>query len=316
MAGSQDIAEDPRNDNVLVWLNGKLVPRAQAVVSVFDGGFIAGDGVWEGLRLHHGRWLFRNAHLDRLIAGASTIELDLGLSRDGLAAALDEVAAANDMHDGAHARLMAPRGLKRTPSQDPRQAVGPATIVITAEFKVPSPELATTGLALMTSTYRCTRPDQFDMRLNSHSRLPLILALMQAYRNGADEALMLDDAGHVASCNATNFFIVRHGVLLTSTGDCCFNGITRAAILALCRLHDIPHRICNFSLIEAQSADEAFVTGTFGGVTPIRTLDGRVYPAGTPGPITAKLAALYRAAISETPDALERALPGWNTPSA
>ncbi len=311
MAGSQDIAEDSRNAHVLVWIDGALVPRAQAVVSVFDGGFIAGDGVWEGLRLHRGRWLFRDAHLDRLLAGASAIELELGLSRAGLAAALDETARANAMTDGVHARLMATRGLKRTPSQDPRQAVGPATVVITAEHKLPNPALLSTGLALMTSTYRCTRPDQFDMRLNTHSRLPLIMALMQAYRNGADEALMLDDAGHVASCNATNFFIVRRGEVLTSTGHCCFNGITRAAILALCREHAMPHRVTDFSLVDAQGADEAFVTGTFGGVTPIRSLDGRIFPGGVPGAVTARLAALYSAAISEAPEALECALPGW-----
>jgi branched-chain amino acid aminotransferase len=306
MAGSQDIVEDPRNAEVLVWLNGALVPRPLAAVSVFDGGFIAGDGVWEGLRLHHGRWLFRDAHLDRLIAGAASLQLDLGLSHAGLAAALDEVAQANAMTDGVHARLMATRGLKRTPSQDPRQAVGPATIVITAEHKVPSPALATTGLSLMTSTYRCTRPDQFDMRLNTHSRLPLILALMQAYNNGADEALMLDDAGHVASCNATNFFIVRRGEVLTSTGKCCFNGITRAAVLALCRLHGIRHRATDFALVDALGADEAFVTGTFGGITPVRMLDGRRFPV--PGLLTARLAAAYSTAITENPDELERAL--------
>ena len=297
MAGSQDIVEDPRNADVLVWINGALVPRPQATVSVFDGGFIAGDGVWEGLRLHHGRWLFLDAHLDRLIAGAAAIELDLGLDREGLTAALDATAKANAMTHGVHARLMATRGLKRTPSQDPRQAVGPATIVITAEHKLPNPDLATTGLALMTSTYRCTRPDQFDMRLNTHSRLPLILALIQAYRNGADEALMLDDAGHVASCNATNFFIVRRGEVLTSTGKTCFNGITRAAVLSLCRRHGIPHRETDFSLVEAQGADEAFVTGTFGGVTPVRSLDGRAF--ALPGPVTARIAAAYAVMMDE-----------------
>jgi branched-chain amino acid aminotransferase len=313
MAGSQDVAEDPRNADILVWINGALVPRAKAVVSVFDGGFIAGDGVWEGLRLHRGKWVFLSAHLDRLFAGAVAIELDLGRTRDEIIAALEATARENAMHDGVHARLMATRGEKRTPSQDPRQAIGPATIVIIMEHKIPDPALATTGLALMTSTYRCTRPDQFDMRLNSHSRLPLIMALMQAYRNGADEALMLDDAGHVASCNATNFFVVRRGEVLTSTGKTSFNGITRAAVLALCRAHDIPCRTCDFSLIEAQGADEAFVTGTFGAITPVRTLDGRIFPAGVPGPVTRHLAALYASAITEGPERLERELRAWPT---
>jgi branched-chain amino acid aminotransferase len=297
MAGSQDVAEDPRNDTVLVWVNGALVPRAQAVVSVFDGGFIAGDGVWEGLRLIGGRWLFLDAHLDRLFAGAAAIDLEPGLSRTGLVAALEATRAANAMRDGVHARLMLTRGIKQTPSQDPRQAAGAATVVIIAEHKVPNPALATTGLALMTSTFRCTRPDQFDMRLNSHSRLPLILALVQAYKNGADEALMLDDRGFVASCNATNFFFVRGGEVCTSTGQWCFNGITRAAVIDLCRVHGVPLRLGDFTLLDVSGAAEAFVTGTFGGVTPVHALDGRAFPGGIPGPVTARLAALYREVV-------------------
>jgi branched-chain amino acid aminotransferase len=293
MAGSQDTAEDPRNETVEVWVNGALVPRAQASVSVFDSGFIAGDGVWEGLRLVNGRWLFLDAHLDRLFLGAKAIDLDIGLSREGLVAALEETRHGNGMTDGVHARLMVTRGTKRTPSQDPRQTGGAATIVIIAEHKLPNPALATTGLALMTSTYRCTRPDQFDMRLNTHSRLPLILALIQAYKNGADEALMLDDQGFVASCNATNFFFVRDGELLTSTGRGCFNGITRGAVIDLCREHAIPVRLGDFSLLEVYSADEAFVTGTFGGVTPVRSLDGHRFGAGPPGPMTVRIADLY-----------------------
>jgi branched-chain amino acid aminotransferase len=292
MAGSQDIAEDPRNEVIKVWVNGTLVPRAQARVSVFDAGFIAGDGVWEGLRLSNGRWLFLDAHLDRLFATARAIDLDIGLSRDQVIAALEATRRGNGMLDGVHARLMVTRGVKRTPSQDPRQTVGGATIVIIMEHKLPNPELATAGLALMTSTYRCTRPDQFDMRLNTHSRLPLILALVQAYKNGADEALMLDDRGFVSSCNATNFFFVRRGEVCTSTGASCFNGITRAAVIALCEEHAIPVRLDDFTLAEVAAAEEAFVSGTFGGVTPVRSLDGRGF-AAVPGPVTARIAALY-----------------------
>jgi branched-chain amino acid aminotransferase len=298
MAGSQDIAEDPRNEAIKVWVNGALVPRAQASVSVFDSGFIAGDGVWEGLRLITGHWLFLDAHLDRLFASARAIDLDIGLSRDGIVAALEATRRGNDMVDGVHARLMVTRGLKRTPSQDPRQTIGPATIVIIAEHKLPNPTLATTGLALMTSTYRCTRSDQFDMRLNTHSRLPLILALIQAYKNGADEALMLDDRGFVASCNATNFFFVRDGAVLTSTGTTCFNGITRRAVIDLCREHAIPIRLSDFPLTEVNGADEAFVTGTFGGVTPVRSIDGRGF-TGLPGPMTARIVELYARASDD-----------------
>jgi branched-chain amino acid aminotransferase len=293
MAGSQDIAEDPRNDTVRVWVNGELVLRAEAKVSVFDGGFIAGDGVWEGLRLINGRWLFLDAHLDRLFAGAKAIDLDIGLSREGVVAALEATRLANEMVDGVHARLMVTRGVKRTPSQDPRSTVGSATVVIIAEHKRPNPALATTGLALMTSTYRCTRADQFDMRLNTHSRMPLILALIQAYKNGADEALMLDDQGFVASCNATNFFFVRQGEVLTSTGRGCFNGITRDAVIELCRENAIPLRLGDFTLADVHGAGEAFVTGTFGGITPVRSLDGRVFSTGVPGLLTARITELY-----------------------
>ena len=259
---------------------------------MFDGGYIAGDGVWEGLRLIRGRLLVLDAHLDRLFAGARAIDLDIGLDRLGLSEALYATCAANGMEDGAHLRLMVTRGVKRTPSQDPRQTIGPATIVIVAEYKMPSPELAATGLALLTSTIRCTRADQFDMRLNSHSRLNLITALIQAYKAGADEALMLDDAGFVSSCNATNFFFARGGEVLTSTGRSCFNGITRGHVIDLCRAAGIPITLGDFTLLDVYAADEAFVTGTFGGLTPVRSVDGRTLPQ-IPGPLTALLLGLY-----------------------
>jgi branched-chain amino acid aminotransferase len=294
MAGSQDILEDPRNETILVWLNGTLVPRSDAKVSVFDGGYIAGDGVWEGMRLHRGRLLFVEEHLDRLFWGARVIFLDIGLTRSQLVAALEETCAANGMTDGVHLRLMVTRGLKRTPSQDPRATIGGATVVIIAEHKIPPPALAETGLALLTSTIRCTRADQFDMRLNSHSRLNLITALIQAYNAGADEALMLDDAGFVSSCNATNFFFVRGGEIFTSSGRFCFNGITRAKIISLAGEAGIAMHLGDYTLMDVYGADEAFVTGTFGGVTPVRSVDFRPLAAGPQmGPVTRRMASLY-----------------------
>lgn len=295
MPGTQSTAPDPRNATILVWVDGTLLPRDQAKVSVFDGGYIAGDGVWEGLRLVHGRWIHLDRHLDRLFAGARHIQLDIPGGQPAIRAAIEATRHANDMHDGAHARLMVTRGIKTTPGADPRMTLGPATIVVIMEHKQPHPGLAS-GIALMTSTYRTTRPDQFDMRLNSHSRLPYILALQQAYGNGADEALMLDDRGCVASCNSTNAFFVRNGTLLTSTDQSCFNGITRATVIALCETENIPLRRADFALMDAQSADEAFVTGTMGGITPVKSLDGRPYPA-TPGPITTRLDTAYRSAV-------------------
>ncbi len=295
MAGSQDFPPDPRNANVLLYLNGALVPRAEARVSVFDAGFVLGDGVWEGIRLHRGRLVFLDAHLDRLFQGARAIELDIGLDRAGLTAALAKTIAANGMEDGVHIRLMVTRGLKKAPNQDPRHTIGPATIVIAAEWKQPDPALATRGLSLATASIRCSPADIFDMRLNSHSRLNLITALLQAIRAGADEALMLDPAGFISSCNATNFFFVRGGEVLTSTGDFCFHGITRGHVIALCRAEGIPLRLGNFTLLDLMAAEEAFVTGTFGGLTPVREIDGRPLPSPLPGPVTTRLRGLYAA---------------------
>jgi branched-chain amino acid aminotransferase len=295
MSGSQDFAADPRNDKILIYLNGDLVPRSEAKVSIFDAGFVLGDGIWEGIRLHRGRLVFLGAHLDRLFDGARTLDLDIGLTRAEMEAALQRTVAENGMEDGAHLRLMVTRGLKKTPNQDPRHTIGKATVVITAEYKQPSPEIVTRGLALFTSAIRCTPSDMFDMRLNTHSRLNLITALLQAIRAGADEALMLDPHGFVSSCNATNFFIVRNGEVLTSTGDYCFQGITRGNVIELCRTNGIPIRLGNFALKDVYNADEAFVTGTFGGVTPVREVDGRTLPAALPGPVTARLRELYTA---------------------
>ncbi len=240
MAGSQDFAADPRNADLRIYVNGALAPRAEAKVSVFDAGFVLGDGVWEGLRLHKGRLLFLETHLERLYAGLAKIELDIGLSREALTAEIARTLAANGMTDGAHLRLMVTRGEKAAANQDPRNWLGKPTIVITAEYKTPSPAIVTKGLSLFTSSIRCTPAEMFDMRLNSHSRLSLITALLEAIRAGADEAVMLDPGGHVSSCNATNLFWVEAGRVRTSSGQFCFNGVTRANVIALCEANGIP----------------------------------------------------------------------------
>jgi branched-chain amino acid aminotransferase len=299
MPGSQDFAADPRNADLKVWLNGLLVPKDEAKVSVFDAGFVLGDGVWEGLRLHKGALLFLDAHLDRLWRGAADIMLDLGLTREQMTFALHATCAANGMTDGAHLRLMATRGVKKAVNQDPRNALGSATIVIVAEYKQPSPDIVTTGLNVVTSTIRCTPADMFDMRLNSHSRLPLIRALLDVIPRGGDEALMLDPGGFVSSCNATNFFWVKDGEVRTSTGEFCFNGVTRGNVIRLCDANAIPIKLDYFPLRDVHAADEAFVTGTFGGLTPVRAVDAHAMLAGTPGPVTQRLRELYEALKDE-----------------
>jgi len=290
-----DFHEDPRNADIRIWVNGELKPRAEATVSVFDSGFVLGDGVWEGLRVVDGHPAFLDEHLDRLFEGAKAIALDIGLDRTALERAIHDTLAANDMRDGAHLRLMVTRGVKRTPYQDPRASVGAATVVIIAEHKVAKPETLAAGLKLFTVHVRRGYPDVQDPKLNSHSKLNCITACIQAIEAGADEALMLDPHGFVATCNSTHFFIVRKGEVWTSSGDYCLGGITRANVLRICREAGIPCFEKNFSLTQVYSADEAFTTGTFAGLAPVRSIDGRMIGDGDlPGPMTARLQALYR----------------------
>jgi branched-chain amino acid aminotransferase len=295
MAGSQDFIADPRNADLKLYLNGALVPRSEAKVSIFDAGFVLGDGIWEGLRLHKGGLLFLEAHLDRLYWGLERIKLDLGLTREALTAELQRTLDANGMRHGAHLRLMVTRGEKAAPNQDPRNWLGKPTIVIAAEYKEPSRAIVTRGLSLATVSVRCTPAEMFDMRLNSHSRLQLITALLEAIEAGADEAVMLDPGGHVSSCNATNLFWVKAGRVRTSTGHFCFNGVTRGNVIALCGANGIPLELGHFPPADLHGADEAFVTGTFGGLTPVREVDGHVLPSSLPGPMTTQLRTLYEA---------------------
>lgn len=298
-ASAQSYAHDPRNDRVEVYVNGQFFPRDKAMVPVFDSGFVLGDGVWEGLRLVKGRLLAIDDHMARLYEGANSIQLDIGMDRAALVEEIRKTLRHNDMEDGVHIRLMISRGLKSTPNQDPRFIIGDATIVIVAEYKQPNAGLKERGLKLLTSTIRCSTPDVFDLRLNSHSRLNYIQALIQAINMGADEALMLDDRGFVASCNSTNFFIIRGGELWTSTATACFSGITRSKAIKLWRDAGKPVFEKDFTLAETYAADEAFATGTLGGITPVTMIDGRKVGRGTPGPVTAEIAQLYRAYIGE-----------------
>ncbi len=293
MPGSQDFAEDPRNADVVFWCDGALVRPEDAKVSIFDAGFSMGDGVWEGLRLHRGRLLFLEDHLDRLMSGAAKIRM-AGLTREAVVEALRRTLEANAMTDGAHLRLMVTRGRKTAVNQDPRNAVGRPTIVITAEYKRPPVREPAWGLTLATVSIRCSGSETFDMRLNSHSRLNLILALLEAIEAGADEALMLDPNGHVSSCNATNFFWVKDGTVFTSGGAFCFDGITRGHVIGLCRDNGLPIELGGFPPEAAREADEAFVTGTMGGITPVRRIDGHEMSA-SPGETTRRLGSLYEA---------------------
>lgn len=292
--GAHSYIDDPRNADVKVWINGELFPRAEAKVSVLDSGFVLGDGVWEGLRVHKGKIAFLDRHLDRLEEGAKALDYELGLTREALTKALYDTLSANGMlqGDGVHIRLMTTRGLKATPYQDPRVTISPATIVILPEWKKPDPAVATKGLRLFTVHVRRGYPDVQDQKLNSHSKLNCITACIQATKAGADEALMLDPHGFVATCNSTHFFIVRKGEVWTSTGDYCLGGVTRGVIIELCREAGIPVFEKNFTLMQVYSAEEAFTTGTFAGLVPVIEVDGRKI-SDSRGPMVERLQKLY-----------------------
>jgi branched-chain amino acid aminotransferase len=290
-AQSMHDVSDPRNATILISVNGELKPRAEAVVSVFDSGFMLGDGVWEGLRVHKGRLAFLDRRLDRLFEGAKAIAMDIGLSREELARRLYDTLDANGMSDGVHVRLMVTRGVRSTPYQDPRVVVGGATIVIIPEYKEPDPAIYDRGLKLFTVHVRRGDPAVQDQKINSHSKLNCILASIQATQAGADEALMLDPLGFVATCNSTHFFIVRKGELWTSSGKYCLGGITRGLTLEIARDAGIPAVEKDFSLTDAYGADEAFVTGTFAGIVPVREIDGRKVICR--GPMVERLQKIY-----------------------
>ena len=293
MKGTHDYQDDPRNASILININGELLPREKAMVSVFDSGFVLGDGVWEGLRVHNGKIAFLDAHLDRLYGGAKAIDMDMDVSPQQLSERLYKTLKQNRMHEGVHIRLMVSRGIKATPYQDPRVTITPPTIVIIPEYKQALPETAVKGISLFTVHVRRGYPDVQDPKLNSHSKLNCITACIQATRAGADEALMLDPHGFVATCNSTHFFIVKKGEVWTSSGDYCLDGITRGVVIQLCENNDIPVFQKNFSLTDVYRADEAFVTGTFAGLAPVRDIDGRTMGNGERGPMVEKLQKLY-----------------------
>jgi branched-chain amino acid aminotransferase len=275
--------EDERNQSILIDINGELFARDEARVSVFDSGFILGDGVWEGLRVHNGRIAFLDRHLERLYEGAKALDFDIGVTPEALTDRLYALLEANGMRDGVHVRLMVSRGVKSTPYQDPRATVTPPTIVAIPEYKEPLPSTVETGIRLFTVHVRRGYPDVQDPKLNSHSKLNCILARIQATKAGADEALMLDPHGFVATCNSTHFFIVRRGEVWTSSADYCLGGITRGIVLELCREAGIPAYEKSFSLTDVYGAQEAFVTGTFAGIVPVTEVDGRTVGDGRRG---------------------------------
>ena len=288
---THDAEDDPRNRDILIYINGDLLPRDEAKVSVYDSGFLLGDGMWEGMRLYDGKWAFFDDHMDRFFDSCRAVSLDPGTDRAGIAKALAETAAANNMVTDVHCRLMLTRGVKVRPFQHPSLSRSGPTLVIIMEHSRPA--LPSSGLRLASVPQVRGLPHSQDPKLNSHSKLNCVIACLQAEQAGADEALMLDPHGFVNTTNACNFFIVRKGAVWTSTGDYCMNGVTRQKVIDLCHADGIPVFEKNFSLYEANSADEAFLTGTFGAQTPVASIDGKSIGSGGAGPVTRRLRALY-----------------------
>ena len=295
--GTHNAEPDKRNNDLLIYINGELFKREEAKISVFDSGYLVGDGVWEAMRLYNGVLAFSNQHLDRLWAGAASIGLEMNFSREELLEKVHRTLDANDMYTDVHVRIMLTRGTKTTPSQDPRLLLRGPNLVIIAEHKKASKESTIKGITLFTSTVRRGSPDYLDPRMNCHSKIHEVQALVQALEAGCDEALMLDVRGFVSTCNATNFFLVRKDEVWTSTGAYCMNGITRNNVIHICEQEGIVCRQKDFSLFDTYSADEAFVTGSFGGLTPVTKIDGRVISSGA-GPITKRLQEHYKELIT------------------
>jgi len=295
--GTHNALEDPRNENIFISINGALFPRQEAKISVFDSGYLVGDGVWEAFRVHGGKMLFVHQHLDRLWQSAKVIGIHLPFDRATLIQDIQKTLDVNDMQNNVHVRVMVTRGIKKTPSQDPRLTISGPNVVIIAEHKEASKDSKDKGITLFTSTFRRGSPDYLDPRLNCHSKLHEVQALIQALEAGADEALMLDVHGFVATCNATNFFMIKGGEVWTSTGQYCMNGITRGHVISICASRQIPCHLKNFSLFDVYGADEAFVTGTFGGLTPVVSIDGISIGDGKIGPLTDQLSAYYQQLI-------------------
>jgi branched-chain amino acid aminotransferase len=295
--GSEHFPRDDRNAGLLIHLDGRLVQRSQAVVSVFDSGFLLGDGVWEGIRIYNRRPAFLGQHLDRLWEGLRALDMDPGVDQAEMSRRITECTDGNHLDTGAHLRVMVTRGERSAPFQDPSLCIGAATIAIVPQFMQPAGAVQAEGLRVGTVAQRRGRPDVQDPKLNSHSKLNCITACIAARKGGHDEALMLDPQGFVATCNSTHFFVVRRGEVWTSTGDYCLGGITRQNVLHLCRENGIMAREKNFSLTEVYGAQEAFCTGTLIGLMPVHSVDGRSFERPLPGPVTRRLQEFYKAMI-------------------
>ena len=292
MASTHDYEIDSRNNNIQIYIDGEFFSRADAKISVMDSGYLLGDGVWEGIRLYNNHLIHLEKHLERLYDGAETIQMNIGISKSEMRSALEQTLQRNEMISDVHIRLIVSRGIKSTPYQHPKVTIGHPTIVIIPEYKKPSPELKVEGITLGTvSTIRNNLTQ--DPRVNSLSKHNCIAACIEADKMGVDEGLMLDPNGYVSTCNSTNFFMITSNEVWTSNGQHCLNGVTRYSVIDICKKKGITIKEKEFSVNDVHGADEVFVTGTFAGIIPVRSVDGNTIGNGIRGPLTEKLQTWY-----------------------
>ena len=290
--------DDSRNEDVLIYINGEYFKRSDAKISVFDSGFLLGDGVWEGIRFHKNTFIFLDEHLNRLYNGAQSLSIDIGLSKKDLSKLLQDLMIKNNMTDNIHIRLIVSRGLKKTPYQHPNANIPGSTIVAIPEHKKANKSVNELGVKLATvNTIRSTEKI-LDPKINSLSKLNCILACIEADNLNVDEGLMLDINGYVSTCNSTNFFMIKDNEVFTSRGEYCLNGVTRGKVIEACGMHSIPINEVDFTVQDVHKADEAFVTGTFAGIIPVISVDNNLLSSGKPGILTQKLQLLYQELIS------------------
>ncbi len=292
-----DELPDPRNADILVHVDGELVPRERARVSVFDSVVQGGDAVWEGLRVYGGRVHALDRHLDRLFASAHALRFEGVPSREEVRRAVVETFSANGMYDGAHARLTLTRGPKVTSGMSPAHNRAGCSLIVLAEWK--APVYGSSGIRLITSSVRRSSPATLDSKIHHNNLLNNVLAKIEADVAGADDALMLDVHGFVAETNATNVFLVRTGDVVTPHADACLPGITRGIVLELAARDGLQTVERNVSLSEVYTADEVFTTGTMGELAPVLEVDGRSIGGGAVGPVTKRLRELHRAHTAE-----------------
>ena len=284
---------NPKNESILININGEFFKRNEAKISVFDSGFLLGDGVWEGIRLHQSVLVYIEDHLDRIYKSAKGISLNIGITKEGIINEINKTLYRNNMKNDVHIRLIISRGNKITPYQNPNANVGPINFVIIPEYKKTNPDTYRNGIKI--GRVKNVRPNNeiLNPQYNTLSKLNCILASIEANKLGYDEGIMNDMHGFISTCNSTNLFFIKNTEIITSTGQYCLNGITRSKTIEICKKNNISCHEKDFTFEDISDCEEAFVTGTFGGIVPVSTLENQPLQSTNKESITNKIRTLY-----------------------